>query len=168
MTKPWLRLSIVVGLVFMLTAPPRADFQAGLDAYYDRGDYDTALKEFRPLVEQGDAHAQYHMGILYERVQGIPRDYQEALRLYRLAAEQGHAQARFDLERMYADSPEVSRDGQEALRGGGSLPPRGMRTHSSVWVLGPCLAMGCQRTFRKPLTGFVLPLIKGRQALRLN
>ncbi len=167
MKRTWLGLSVVVGLVFMLASPVLADFQAGLDAY-ERGDYHTAMKEWRPLANQGDASAQYHLGVLYERAQGIPRDYQEALRLHRLAAEQGHAQAQFDLGRMYADSPGVSRDGQEALRGGGSLPPRGMRTHSSVWVLGPCLAMGCQRMFRKPLTGFVLPLIKGMQVLRLN
>ena len=41
MTKPWLNLSIVVGLVFMLAPPVLADFQAGLDAY-NRGDYETA------------------------------------------------------------------------------------------------------------------------------
>jgi len=30
-----------------------SSYQAGLDAY-ERGDYETALKEFRPLAEQGD------------------------------------------------------------------------------------------------------------------
>jgi len=48
MTKPWLNLSIVVGLFLMLATPVLADFQAGFDAF-KRGDYDTALKEFRPL-----------------------------------------------------------------------------------------------------------------------
>lgn len=56
MTKPMLHLSILVGLFFMLLAPAWADFQAGLDAV-ERGDYDTALKEWRPLAEQGDATA---------------------------------------------------------------------------------------------------------------
>jgi len=54
MTKPWLVLSIVVGLVFMLAAPAWANYRAGLDAIKS-GDYDTALKEFRPLAMQGDA-----------------------------------------------------------------------------------------------------------------
>jgi len=53
MTKPWLSLSIVVGLVFMLASPVLAGFQEGVDGY-NRGDYATALKEFRPLAEQGD------------------------------------------------------------------------------------------------------------------
>ena len=38
-----------------------ADFQAGLDAYKS-GDYATALKEWRPLAEQGDASAQFALG----------------------------------------------------------------------------------------------------------
>ena len=99
MTKTTVPLFMMIGLAFMLAAPAWADFQAGLDAY-ERGDYHTAMKEWRPLANQGDASAQYHLGVLYERAQGIPRDYQEALRLHRLAAEQGHAQAQFDLGRM--------------------------------------------------------------------
>ncbi len=51
MTKTWLGLSIVVGLLIMLATPVLADLQAGVEAY-KRGDYDTALKEFRPLAEQ--------------------------------------------------------------------------------------------------------------------
>ncbi len=51
MTKPRLLLSIVVGLALMLATPVLAGFQEGVDAY-TRGDYDTALKEFRPLAEQ--------------------------------------------------------------------------------------------------------------------
>ena len=33
-----------------------ADFQKGLTAYKN-GDYATALREWKPLAEQGDAHA---------------------------------------------------------------------------------------------------------------
>ena len=60
MKRTWLSLSIVVGFLFVLAAPARADLQAGLDAY-ERGDYDTALKEWRPLAEQGDGGAQLSM-----------------------------------------------------------------------------------------------------------
>ena len=41
-----------------------ADFQAGMDAY-ERGDYETALKKFLPLADQGDADAQYNLGAMY-------------------------------------------------------------------------------------------------------
>ena len=70
MTKPWLNLSIVVGLVFLLATPAWPDFQAAVDAA-KRGDYDTAVKELRPLAEQGHPKAQYNLGVMYERGHGI-------------------------------------------------------------------------------------------------
>ncbi len=48
-----LRGVIVLVLALALSAPVlAADFQAGKEAY-DRGDYATALKEWRPLADQG-------------------------------------------------------------------------------------------------------------------
>ncbi len=87
MTIPWLGLSIV-GLVFMLAAPARADFQGGVEAY-KRGDYDAALKEFRPLAEQGDAFVQFNLGVMYIKGQGVPQDYVLAHMWMNLAAAKG-------------------------------------------------------------------------------
>jgi hypothetical protein len=66
-------------LLLIVPIPAHADFQAGLAAY-DQGDYATALKEFLPLAQQGDVKAQFNMGILYEKGQGVPQDFQEAFR----------------------------------------------------------------------------------------
>ncbi len=88
MKRTRLSLSVVVGLTFMLASPVFADFQAGVDAYND-GDYDTALKEFRPLAERGKAVAQWSLGIMYERGRGVPQDSVQADRWYTLAASQG-------------------------------------------------------------------------------
>ena len=55
-----------------------ADFQKGFDAY-SRGDYATALKEFTPLAEQGNAPAQSNLGLMYEKGQAVPQDYQTAV-----------------------------------------------------------------------------------------
>ena len=41
-----------------------ADLQKGLTAYKS-GDYATALREWKPLAEQGDARAQYNLGQMY-------------------------------------------------------------------------------------------------------
>jgi len=46
--------------------PYIGDFQAGRDAY-NCGDYDTALKEFRPLAEQGYVKAQHSLAVMYNR-----------------------------------------------------------------------------------------------------
>ncbi len=83
---------IVVGFGLLVATPAWADFQAGLDAY-ERGEYDTALKEFRPLAEQGDAQAQYNLGVMYANGQGVPQDYLFAHMWGNLAASHGHEDA---------------------------------------------------------------------------
>ena len=77
-----------------------ADFDDGVAAY-EQGDYATAFKEFKPLAEQGDAHAQFKLGVMYRKGYGVPQDYKEALMWYRKAAEQGYAPAQRKLGVMY-------------------------------------------------------------------
>ena len=68
---------------------------------YDRGDYTQAARLFRPLAEQGIASAQFNLGMMYAKGQGVPQDYQAALKWYRRAAEQGNASAQNNLGLMY-------------------------------------------------------------------
>ena len=49
------------------------DFHKGLTAYTS-GDYATALREWEPLAEQGDAAVQFNLGILYRLGKGLPQD----------------------------------------------------------------------------------------------
>ena len=89
--------AIVLVLSFVcLAVLAWADFQAGKDAY-DRGDYATALNEWRPLAEQGDPRAQFRLGSLYENGEGVPRDFAKARLWYEKAAAQGEAKAQFYL-----------------------------------------------------------------------
>ncbi len=46
--------ALCAGVTLGLTAPAWAGFDEGWAAY-NRGDYATALREWRPLAEQGDA-----------------------------------------------------------------------------------------------------------------
>ena len=50
------------------------DFQKGLEAYY-KGDYATALKEWKPLAEGGYIDAQNNLGIMYDNGKGVLQDY---------------------------------------------------------------------------------------------
>ena len=50
-----------------------ADFNKGLAAA-NIGDFATALREWRPLAEQGDAGAQFNLGLMYNEGQGVPQD----------------------------------------------------------------------------------------------
>jgi len=69
-----------------------ADIKKGAKAY-GKKDYAAALKEFKPLAEQGDAIAQYNLGGMYQLGRGVPKDNKEAVKWFRLAAEQGHVNA---------------------------------------------------------------------------
>ncbi len=104
---------VFILFLFIWAILAHADFQAGLDAY-NQGDYATALKEWRPLAEQGDATAQFNLGVMYNFGLGVPQDYQEAVRWYRLAAEQGYAPAQFNLGFLYDKGLGVPQDYAQA------------------------------------------------------
>ena len=69
-----------------------SSYQEGCDAY-ERGDYDTAFKEFQPLAEQGEMVAQWSLGVMYERGRGVPKDSVQAYRWNTLAAAKGLKEA---------------------------------------------------------------------------
>jgi len=73
----------------------------GARAAYNQGDYGAALREWRPLAEQGDAGAQLNMGFMYSNGYGVPQDHKEAIKWYRRAAEQGNNRAQYNLGLMY-------------------------------------------------------------------
>ncbi len=79
----------------------RRDYQAGFDAY-DRGDYAAAWAEWQPLAEQGNANAQYHLGVMHQNGEGVSQKYALAVLRYFQAAEQGFALAQRNLGIMYA------------------------------------------------------------------
>ena len=91
---------IATALLIAFMATARADFQEGYAAY-GRGEYANALREFRPLASQGDASAQFALGVMYRTGQGVVQDYAEAAKWYRMAAEQGHSEAQVGLGGMY-------------------------------------------------------------------
>ena len=93
--------------------PAFADFQAGVDAY-ESGYYATALKEWKPLAEQGDAKAQVLLGFMYGFGQGVNQDYKGGFRWFKLAAEQGNSGAHSALGGMYVVGYGVMQDAIKA------------------------------------------------------
>ena len=106
---------LTLSVLMPLTLGEAADFQTGLEAY-ERGDFATALREWRSLAEQGHAVAQNNLGALYDNGEGVPEDDVEAVKWYRKAAEQGYALAQFGLGRMYGSGRGVPQDDAEAVR----------------------------------------------------
>ncbi len=83
--------ALYAGFTLGLTAAPAwAGFDEG-EAAYRRGDYATAIREWRPLAKQGVADAQHNLGLMYYYGKGVPQDYAEAMGWWSKAAEQGGA-----------------------------------------------------------------------------
>ena len=97
-------------LVFgLLISPANADLDAGLMAYAN-GDFDTAAREFSLLAEKGEKEGLYHLGLLYEEGQGVPKQFEEAVRCYTNAAKQGYLDAYFALGEIYLHLPGGKKD----------------------------------------------------------
>ena len=78
--------------VGMILAGPLAaqDYDKGLAAY-DAGDYATALQEWRPLAERGDANAQSNLGFMYDNGRGVLQDAVLAHMWFNIAGANGNA-----------------------------------------------------------------------------
>ena len=63
-----------------------ADYQKGVAAAQS-GDFATALREWKPLAEQGHADAQFNLGFMYDNGEGVPQNDKTAMKWYTLAAE---------------------------------------------------------------------------------
>ena len=107
-----------MGFVLLLLSSTEgwsADFQKGVTAY-DKKDYATALREWKPLAKQGNFSAQYLLGVMYRKGQGVPQDYKTALKWYRLAAKQGNADAQTSLGVMYQTGRGVPQNDKTAVK----------------------------------------------------
>ncbi len=82
----------------------------------DAQDDAEAVRLYRLAAAQGDADAQYNLGAMFEKGQGVAKDDAEAVRLYRIAAAQGHARAQCKLGFMFAKGRGVAKDDTEAVR----------------------------------------------------
>lgn len=84
---------VIAGLALCVAAQPSlADVKAGVDAW-TRGEFETAVKEWRGPALKGDADAQFNMGQAYKLGRGVKADLDVAADWYSRAAKQGHMQA---------------------------------------------------------------------------
>ena len=72
------------------------------------------ISELRRAAQQGDADAQYNLGWIYAKGEGVPKNDAEAVAWYRRAAEQGYADAQYNLGWMYAKGEGVPKNDVDA------------------------------------------------------
>jgi TPR repeat protein len=75
-----------------------------------------ALADLKELARQGNANAQFNLGLCYSDGDGVDKDQVEAVKWYRKAAEQGFADAQFNLGVCYSDGEGVIKDAGEAVK----------------------------------------------------
>ncbi len=109
------RLLFVLSLCLLIAPSAWGDYQDGRKAY-NRGDYATALKELRPLAEQGHAEAQYLLGYMYYKGRGVGQDGAATVQWLRKAAEQGDVKAQYLLGYIYYKGQGIGQDDEKAAK----------------------------------------------------
>ncbi len=102
----------------MLACAPLAwagDFARGWKAY-SASDYETAIAEWQPLADAGDAKSCFGMGLLYGNGFGVDMNDELALKYYGMAAEKGHAEAQYNLGVMHQNGWGVPIDEEEGMK----------------------------------------------------
>lgn len=103
-------LPIILAALLSSAGPAAAGPLEEAIAAGDRGDHAGALKIYQSLAAQGNADAEYKLGVMYANGQGVVQNYEEALKWYRSAAAQGHAGAQVNLGAMYVQGLGVAQD----------------------------------------------------------
>lgn len=109
-----LRAVVVLTLLSAPMAAPGGEPEDA-EAAYRQGDYSGAMALWRRLADDGDARAQFNLGLLYRYGLGVEQDYGQAVFWLRQAAGQGLASAQNDLGRMYEYGYGVAQDYVKAI-----------------------------------------------------
>ena len=74
------------------------------------------LDSVKALAENGNARAQYKLGITYQYGNGVPMDLAIAVKWYRKAAEQGFPTAQYNFATMYSTGEGMPKNNEEAFK----------------------------------------------------
>ena len=108
-------LALLIGIaLFTVSGHALADYAAGA-AFYAKKDYEHAFAVLLPAAQEGEAEAQFTMGVI-DVGQHVQVDKQAAFGWYRRAADQGHPNGQIRLSGMLFAGEGVSPDRQEAYK----------------------------------------------------
>lgn len=109
------RAVFAAGSILLASLVWGGDSEKGFYAY-NSADYETALAEWQPLAEAGDADSQFGLGQMYGNGFGVMMDDALAIKWYGLAVDQGHAQAQCNLAVMHQNGWGVPQSDAEAMK----------------------------------------------------
>jgi len=107
-------LPIMMLLASFTASSQGNDLQQGIYEF-NRGEFKAAIEQFRPLVSEGYAPAQYQMALIYQHGYAVAKDGMKALELFQLAAAQNYPDAQFELALLYSEGKLVKKDLKKAF-----------------------------------------------------
>jgi TPR repeat protein len=113
--SPRFNMALVLSLVCLIGSSC-ADIKPAVDTSQNkRAEDEATAKEVRKSAEEGNASAQYRLGLLYEGGVGVPQDYRQAKEWFEKAAKQGHVGAQADLGTLYLQGAGAPQSAQMAM-----------------------------------------------------
>ncbi len=104
------RSGIAVIYFLCLTTALVPDSLAEAPPVKPSADPSTNLSLLQPLAAEGNAIAQFNLGVLHDTGRGVWQDHVLAAQWYSKAAKQGHAAAQFNLGGLYFEGQGVPKD----------------------------------------------------------
>ena len=106
----------------------------------NRGEFKAAIEQFRPLVNEGYAPAQYQMALVYLHGYSVRKDGMKALALFKLSAAQNYPDAQFELALIYSAGKLVKQDLKKSFELSNKAAQKGLS--SAQFNLGVMYANG--------------------------
>ena len=163
----YLLWAFILLMVFETPLLALGNYENGIAAF-ERGDYETALREFKFLAEQKNSRGQYGLGLMYDLGVGVPTDFEEAVKWYQLSANQGNAAAQNNLATMYAEGEGVERDADRAAKLYENAAQQGnfdaLNNLGVIYLRG----VGVPRDYVRAYMWFRLGEMKGDRAAKMN
>lgn len=75
-----------------------------------------SVRAFRSGAGQGNSEAQFNLGVMYSKGDGVKQDYKKAAEYFQMAAAQGNCKAQNNLGWMYANGKGVEKDDEMAVQ----------------------------------------------------
>lgn len=101
---------LAAGLCLGLAGAGQAGpLERGVEAY-EGGHFNRAVAQLLPLASDGNARAQYLLGVMYDEGEGVPHSDEQAVYWLKRSAQQEQARAQYRLAEMLAEGRGAHRD----------------------------------------------------------
>ena len=110
-----MRRMLVLASLLAISTGAAAETHKGYQAY-TKGDFKTAIEEFRQSAKQGDPLAMFYLGEAYYNGRGVVQDFAEGIKWYSQSADKGQVEAQETLGGLYFFGKGVAQDYAQAAK----------------------------------------------------